>query len=194
MPSDPTKKSNQTRRGGGEVRAARYSEEVYATARILYESTPGMTFVKLAEETGISWRTLENRSRKDGWKKNHLLLPTSLGEAAQAVADKYAGKVAEYGPELGVDAAKQAAMVETATEVAVDVRAQLIERHRREWGAIRSLVYETLRTKTYGDHAKLAKISSETLQIIQANERKAWGIDKPGDDQAKLTVVIERGL
>lgn len=193
MPAEPKKeaKSTTARRSTGE-RPPRYRipEEQYAAARVIYETTPGMTFVKLADETGISWRSLEERSRKEGWTRRELLPPTNMSDAAQAVADKYSGKLAEYGPEIGAEQ-KQVALQETAAEVATDLRGQLIERHRREWGAVRNLVYDGLRKREYGDIAKLAKISAETLQIIQSNERKAWGIDKPGDD-AKLTVVIER--
>ena len=172
--------------------AHRIPEERYAAARIMYEATPGMTYAKLAEETGISWRSLEERGRKEGWAKRHLLPPQGLTEAAQELADTYTGKLQEYGPELSPEQ-KQAALQETVIETAVELRAQLIERHRREWGAIRQMVYEGIKKREYGDVAKLAKISAETLQIIQSNERKSWGIEKQNPDgDAKMTIVIER--
>lgn len=187
----PEAKSTAERRPSG-ARPPRYRipEEQYAAARIIYEATPGMTFVKLADETGISWRSLEERSRKEGWTRRELL-PPAMGEAAQQVADSYSGKLADYGPDITADD-KQSVLKETTAELAIDIRGQLLERHRREWGAVRSLVYDTLRKKEYGDNAKLAKITAETLQIIQSNERKAWGIDKV-EPPGNTVVVIERG-
>jgi len=172
--------------------AHRIPEERYAAARVMYETTPGITYAKLADEVGISYRSLEERARKEGWTKRHLLPPNGMTEAAQQVADTYSGKLEEYGPELSPEQ-KQIALQETAVETAIELRAQLIERHRREWGAIRQMVYEGIKKREYGDVAKLAKISAETLQIIQSNERKSWGIEKQNPDgDAKMTIVIER--
>jgi hypothetical protein len=41
------------------------------------------------------------------------------------------------------------------------------------------------------DRAKLAKITAETLMIVQNGERKAWGLDV-GELPAGAVVVIER--
>ena len=44
------------------------------------------------------------------------------------------------------------------------------------------------------EKAKLAKITAETLMLIQNGERRAWGMDKagkPGDDEGTI-VVVER--
>ena len=173
--------------------AHRIPEERYVAARILYETTPGATFRSIAAETGISWRGLEERSKKDGgWAKRSLLPPSGMNEAAQQVADRYTGKLADYGDDITAEH-KQAAVVETAAEVAIDMRAQLLDRHRKEWGAIRQLVYRNLKAGAFGDQCKLAKISAETLQIVQSNERKAYGLDKGGDGDTSVTVVIDRG-
>lgn len=173
--------------------AHRIPEERYVAARILYETTPGATFKSIAAETGISWRGLEERSKKDGgWAKRSLLPPSGMNEAAQQVADRYTGKLADYGDDITAEQ-KQAAVVETAAEVAIDMRAQLLDRHRKEWGAIRQLVYRNLKAGEFNGQCKLAKISAETLQIVQSNERKAYGLDKGGDGDTSVTVVIDRG-
>lgn len=173
--------------------AHRIPEERYVAARILYETTPGATFKSIAAETGISWRGLEERSKKDGgWAKRSLLPPSGMNEAAQQVADRYTGKLAAYGDDITAEH-KQAAVAETAAEVAIDMRAQLLDRHRREWGAIRQLVYRNLKAGEFNGQCKLAKISAETLQIVQSNERKAYGLDKGGDGNTSVTVVINRG-
>lgn len=170
----------------------RIPEERYAAARVIYETTPGMTFQRLAEETGISYRALEERSKRDGhWTKVQLLPPTGMTEAAQAVADRYTGKLSDYGDEITAEQ-KTVALKETAVETAVEMRAQLIDRHRREWAGPRKLAYESMQKRDF-ELAKLAKINSETLRNIQDGERRAWGIEKPEEDGGKgITVVIER--
>ena len=173
-------------------RQHRIPEERYVAARLIYETTPGASFKSVAEETGISVRALEERSKKDGiWTKRALLPPHGLSDAAQAVADRYGTKIAEYGDEISAEQ-KQVALQETATELAVDLRAQLIDRHRREWAAPRKLAYEAIQKRDF-ELAKLAKISTESLRNIQDGERKAWGIDKAEGDDKKVTLVIERG-
>lgn len=172
--------------------AHRIPEDRYVAARVLYETTPGATFASVAEETGISYRSIEARSKADGgWTKRSLLPPSGMNEAAQAVADTYTAKLADYGDEISVEQ-KQVALQETAVETAVDLRAQLIDRHRREWAAPRRLVYEAIQKRDF-ELAKLAKISTESLRNIQDGERKAWGIDKGEGDDKKVTLVIERG-
>ena len=168
----------------------RIPEERYAAARVLYETVPGMTFAKLSDETGISVRSLEERSKAEGnWNKAPLLPPTGMTEAAQAVADRYTGKLAEYGDDITAEQ-KQTALQEVAVDQAVTLRAQIIDRHRREWSAPRKLAYEAIQKRDF-ELAKLAKISSETLRNIQDGERKAWGIEIGAEDKPSI-VVIER--
>lgn len=182
-----------TRGAGG--RAYRIPEERYIAARALYESTPGISIAAVADAVGVHYRSLEDRRAKDKaagneWKKIELMPPKDMNEKAQAIADSYTGKLADYGPEISPEQKKLAAQ-EVITETAEELRGQLLERHRREWGAIRTMVYEGIKKREYGDVAKLAKISAETLQIVQSNERKAWGIDKPSE--GGHTIIIERG-
>lgn len=165
-------------------------EERLVAARALYEGTPGMTLKVLSVETGIPKGQLEYRAKAEGWKKNYQA--TQLGpmsDRAQDAADRYGAKVADAGPEITPEQ-KTEAVLETVAEVAVDQRAQVIDRHRREWAAPRKLSYEAVQSRDF-EKAKLAKITAETLQIIQANERKAWGIEQ-GDGDSNV-FVIERG-
>ena len=171
----------------------RIPEERYVAARVLYESTPGMSMVQCADEVGVSHRSLEERSRKDGgWTKRSLMPPTGMTEAAQAVADQYTAKLADYGDQTTKEQ-RDAALRETATEVAVDLRAQVLDRHRKEWRIIDMLLGEHVKGRDF-DRAKLTKITAEALAIKQAGERKAWGLDKPGENEGaqNVTVVIER--
>lgn len=178
----------------------RIPEERFQAARVLYETLPGMTFDKLAEHTGVSARSLEDRSRADGtWSKMPLLPPKNMSDAAQAVADHYTKKVTEFGDEI-TEEQKKVALVDTAVEVAVDLRAQLLDRHRREWDVLQYHLNKnldprnTMADKEKFERAKFIKITAETIQIKQAGQRKAWGIEQAGDDQTQngVTVVIER--
>jgi len=179
--------------GGRGFPGYRIPEERFAAARVLYETTPGMTMAKCAEEVGVSNRALEERSRKDGgWAKRSLMPPTGMTEAAQQVADQYSSKLANYGESVTPEE-RAAALKETAVEVAVDLRAQVIDRHRKEWRIVDVLLGEHVKARDF-DKAKLTKITAEALAIKQMNERKAWGIDVKGEEPGSqnVTVVIER--
>lgn len=179
------------------ARTHRIPEERFIAARVLYESQPGATFKSVADEVGVSARSIEDRSRADGgWNKVPLLPPNGMSEAAQKVADNYAGRLEEYGPDLTPEA-KHQAMVDTAVDTAISVRAQLIDRHRKEWQAIRSRAYKQLDPRSGMSEeerfnmSKTTKINAETLKILQEGERKAWGIDSV-DEGKPSVVVIER--
>lgn len=173
-------------------RKSKYSDDVRATARALYEGDPAITKKQVAEEVGIPYATIDKWSKggdtgtDDKWVKRK----GDMSERAQAVADGYKGKLSELGPEITTEQQKQA-MEETAEETAVELRAKVLERHRKEWGIPRGLVNEAVKARDF-NKAKLAKITSETLKIIQDSERKAWGIDSGPDGATKVQVVIER--
>jgi hypothetical protein len=77
-----------------------------------------------------------------------------------------------------------------AEQAAIDVRTALVDRHRKEWDAVRQLFYRGMqqaRTATGFESAKFAKISSEILHNIQLGERQAWGLDADLIDYDALT-------
>lgn len=164
-----------------------------AAARALYEGTPGMTLKMLAEKTGLGKTTCERYANNEGWKKNHKF--GDMTPEAQAAADRFERKMEEFGPEATADDVSRA-VAEVVHEVAVDARAEMLDRHRREWAAPRAMSAEAVRMRdTDADkafhRAKMAKITSETLKIIQDGERKAWGLDV-GEVPPGSVVVIER--
>lgn len=172
-------------------------EDRYVAARALYEGTPGMTMTMLSQQTGMGKSTLERRANQEGWKKNYPGLSVGeMTEAAQRAADLFNRKVEEFGPECSTEERQQAA-VEVVHEIAIDVRAEMLDRHRREWAAPRAMSAEAVRMrdsdpdKAFG-RAKMAKITAETLKIIQDGERKAHGLDV-GELPPGSVVVIERG-
>ena len=81
---------------------------------------------------------------------------------------------------------------ELSADVAVDVRAQVIDRHRKEWAAPRKIAYEAIQRADF-ERAKLAKITAETLTLIQSGECRAFGITAEGRGaDARTLVVIDR--
>jgi len=106
--------------------------------------------------------------------------------------------MSDLGKPLDDDVAAAEAARDVAVDVAVDVRAQVLDRHRKEWAAPRAIAYQAIKegqqdvTKGF-ERAKLAKITSETLTLIQAGECKAFGItaEARGGDGATV-VVVER--
>jgi hypothetical protein len=67
-----------------------------------------------------------------------------------------------------------------AAQMAIDLRAAVLEQHRKDWEVARQLlraVAEEAEKATGFEKAKFAKIGAETLRIIQEGEHRAWGLD-----------------
>lgn len=172
-------------------RKAKYTPEMIAAARALWEGDPKITKADVAREMGIPYCMVDKWSKggqhgtEEKWAKR---VDDNMSERAYKAADTYRGKLNELGPEITTEQ-RQQAEEETAEETAVELRARVLERHRKEWNVPRALVSEAVKARDFGK-AKLAKITSETLKIIQDAERKAWGVDSGSD--TKIQVVIER--
>ncbi|EPD5623964.1 terminase gpP N-terminus-related DNA-binding protein [Klebsiella pneumoniae] len=155
--------------------------ELRATAKTLYESGR-MTIKQVAEEIGMSSRTVERWSAADGWQR--IKTTPELSERAHRVASRLAEIPEDAKPE------ERAKSVEAVTEQqAVDERAELLVRHRREWQVTRALLAEAVRERS-NDKAKMAKVVAETTAITQKGERLAWGLDTEAG--TKVQVIIER--
>lgn len=107
--------------------------------------------------------------------------------------------MSELGRPLDDQTAAAEASRELAEDLAVDIRAQVLDRHRKEWSAPRKIAYEAIQQGQRGDvpgafeRAKLAKITSETLTLIQAGECRAYGINHDARSaDARTVVVVER--
>lgn len=186
-----TQASGKTALGQKVIDAAKtgrrgYSDELKAAARALWEGDQNINMADVAKEVGVTVRAMRRWSQEENWSKRQA----DMSERAHAAADTYKGKLSELGPEITTDQQKQAE-ADAAEETAVQLRAQVLERHRKEWNVPRALVNEAVKARSF-DKAKLAKITSETLKIVQDGERKAWGIDSGPDGQTKVQVVIER--
>lgn len=168
-----------------------------ADARVIYEGTHGMSMHDLSKVTGLAKSVLGRQCRAEGWRK--LVMKGQTEEASEAVrrfeeylaATKAAAEETQKTlKDAGIQTAAELKAVETA------VVEKVLEQHRREWSAPRALSAEAVRmrdtdpSKSF-ERAKLAKITAETLKLIQDGERKALGLDDI-DLPKGGTLVIER--
>jgi hypothetical protein len=143
--------------------------------------------------------TIRRWKAEDGWKAAVHALP-DLSARAGLLADSFKVKMSELGKPLDDAVAAAEASKELSNEFAVDVRAQVLDRHRKEWSAPRKIAYDAIQQAQVQkdvpgafERAKLAKITSETLTLIQAGECRAYGITMEGRAaDAKTIVVVER--
>lgn len=161
-----------------------------AAARAIYEATPGATCTSVAEELGgkVPVGTLRRWKAEDGWVSAQKTVPDLAGRAGQ-LANTFKVKMSELGKPLSDEVAASEAAKEIALDHAVDLRASVLDRHRKEWAAPRKLIYEAA-TKRDFELAKLAKITSETLQIVQVGECRAYGLDHAARGGTGGTVVV----
>lgn len=150
-----------------------------------------MTMHELAELTGIPKRSLSIQSRAEGWVKQ---VKSGQTEEAAAAVVRFAEWKALVAQATKADDSPAA---EIARPMVEDALASLLERHRKEWSAFRALAAEAVRMRDSDpvksfERAKLAKILTEQMDIVQRAERRAWGIDDRETPQGSV-VVIERG-
>lgn len=161
-------------------------KEKWEAGRLAWEVDPTMSLTKAAEIIGVSKQVCARRAKAEGWQK------TSTNEAmlqkAHEVADARTAGLEVAQPPKDVSKAKTVEVTDPA-QAAVDVRASILERHRKEWDGARKNIYKAVQNSDF-DTAKLGKITAEALSIVQAGERKAWGLDKAAETPS--VVVIER--
>ncbi|MCW3480030.1 hypothetical protein OL229_10765 [Neisseriaceae bacterium JH1-16] len=190
---------------------ATLTHQQWCEIRVLWEASPRQGIAWLTVKHGgpfeISEEAIRKRRLRDDWRKPDNL--AVLASKAYLLADleltpqprmPEAGSETAHGPhsatyELGFDQPKKEALgdlKELGTlpgHLVVDGDAELLKRHRGEWGAVRALAYEAIQKRDF-ETAKLAKISSEILRNVQDGERKAYGLDTPGE--GGRTIVIDR--
>ncbi|WP_152561943.1 hypothetical protein [Cupriavidus sp. SK-3] len=65
---------------------------------------------------------------------------------------------------------------QNAGNAAVNERAELLTRDRREWSAVRNLACDAIRSKGLDpEKARTVKTAAEAVKTIQDGERRAWG-------------------
>lgn len=170
-----------------------------AAARALFEGQPGSTIETVAAEVGVEAKLVKAWKAEGKWVVS-TRAAAGLSARAGELANNFKVKMSELGKPLSDEVAASEAAREVGQEFAVDVRAEVLSRHRKEWSAPRKVAYEALQQAQKGDiaggfeRAKLAKITAETLTLVQVGECRAYGINhdaRAGDGQT--VVVVERG-
>lgn len=170
-----------------------------AAARALFEGQPGATIDTVAAEVGVEPKLIRAWKAEGKWV---VATKAAAGLSARAaeLANNFKVRMSQIGTPLSDEVAAAEAAREVGQEFAVDVRAEVLSRHRKEWAAPRKVAYEALQQAGKGDvagafeRAKLAKITAETLTLVQVGECRAFGINhdaRAGDGQT--VVVVERG-
>lgn len=170
-----------------------------AAARALFEGQPGSTIETVAAEVGVDPKVIK------AWKADGKWVAVTRGMSGMSarageLANNFKVRMSDLGHPLDNEAAAAEVAKAASQEFAVDVRAEVLARHRKEWAAPRKVAYEALQQAGKGDiaggfeRAKLAKITAETLTLVQVGECRAFGINhdaRAGDGQT--VVVVERG-
>lgn len=169
----------------------RVRNERLAVARALYESLPDASFESVTAESrvGLSAGRVRKIAAKQGWRKAAGRQEELSGRALE-LANKIRTRMSELGKPMDDAVAASEAGREVGDGFAVDVRAQVLDRHRKEWSAPRKIAYEAVQKSDF-ERAKLAKITAETLTLIQAGECRAYGI-KPDEKEGATVVVVQR--
>lgn len=168
-----------------------------AAARALYEARPGVTIDQIASEMGLRPATIRQWKHRDAaagaaWKPASIRLPM-LGGTAGELANRFEMRMSELGKPLDDEVAAREVALEIANQHAIDIRAQVIDRHRKEWSDPRNIAYEAM-TERNLDKARLAKLAAEALDLVQRGERRSFGIDAAasGADAEGMLVVVDR--
>lgn len=193
--------------------------EQWARARLQWESEPLVTYADIAEDLGIRRQSVRERAVRDGWQRRLNL--QAIAEKAHAQADSKFTYLPVDSPEqmtlpvagsseISVRATSRATLpnppaglpteqAQVAVETsAVEQRAEVLTKHRRELLAVRSQIYSAIKNSDI-EAAKRAKILAEGVKVLHETERRAWGLDaelpKPGapGSAVKVTVVRKSG-
>ena len=172
-----------------------------AAARSFYESVPGATCSMVFKELGekVPESTIRRWKAEGGWRSVARTV-SDLPARAAALANTFKTRMSELGKPLSDEVASMEVAREVSVQHAVDIRAGVLDRHRKEWSAPRKLAYDAIQLSNKGkqteayERAKLAKITAETLQLVQVGECRAFGLTAESRSQDGGTVVvIERG-
>lgn len=140
----------------------RLSRDDWAAARVKWESDPEATDTSVADLFGVTRQAVAGKRERDGWAKVGVL--QAVQQRAQLMADKTCANIA-----LGN-------IKSDSVDLAVEIRADVIERHRGDWAEHRKHFTISGIASDF-DLGKSAKIAAEMIKIRQDGERKAYGLD-----------------
>lgn len=157
--------------------AQRPHHDAWANARLRWEADTSVTFESVGKLLGVSRAAVSKRAGKEAWSRPESL--QQINERAQLRADarqakRESHKVAQTTPSTSkVD---DATRKEAVADLAADIRADVLERHRADWAAHRQLFELASIAKDF-EMGKKAKISAEMLLLRQKGEAAAHGLN-----------------
>lgn len=158
----------------------RMTPDEWADVRAKWEGDPrdGYTWVVNEMNLSVSDVAVLKRARNEGWAKKASL--KTIVERAQTKADEKVSR-------------KVSGKVSPLTESdAVDLRADVIEKHREEWGEHRTTFPMSGMLGEDGlGVARVAKTVAEAIKIRQEGERKAWGLDAIAEDNSSGVATLD---
>lgn len=160
----------------------------WAWARRRWETT-NATLADVAREIGVTRAAVCTRARKENWTRI-VVSEAGIQQRADHLPEPDAAPVSESTQgEARLSIAQPSGNLREQEAEAIDLRARLIQAHRREW---REHAREFSVAKMAGGGlavARLAKTSAEALLARQRGERLAWGLDDP--QMRPQEIVIE---
>lgn len=145
----------------------RLSADLWAAARLKWEADPALTFAALGHALGVSDEAVRKRAKAEAWERVRSL--KQIAERAQLKAD------AKVGGKVGGPTTK-------SSDLAEDIRADVIDRHRSDWAEHR-VHFKIAAIAADFSAGKSAKISAEMLLIRQKGERDAYGLSETAPSQ-----------
>jgi hypothetical protein len=175
---------------------ARLNKEQWAQARIQWESDPMITFYELSKKLGCSHVAVGQMAKKQNWQRTPDM--RGIASKAQMKADiRELGKLSSESFSESFESFNESFKkngIETfaARELAEDIRADVIERHRADWANHREL-FKLSDIAVDFNMGKSAKISAEMLSLRQKAERAAYGLDESTSSET-IEIVRSYGL
>jgi hypothetical protein len=160
---------------------ARPNKDAWANARKRWEADPKENFETIGQSLGVSRVAASKQAAKDGWQRVKSL--RAIAQKAQLQADE------KVTAKLQVSSGN----TKTATDLAVDVRASIIETHRNDWEEHR-ILFPLSAIEDDFEQGKKAKISAEMTMIRQRGEQAAYGLDdqKNVDEVDSYEALLDR--
>lgn len=167
----------------------RLSADEWQEVRTRWENDPREGYEWIIQELNltITRQALHKRAQKEGWAKQVSL--KSIVQQAHASADARFAEREHAKVDEKVDTATKATRAQS-----VDMRADILEVHRTEWGTHRAAftLEAMLNPDTGLDTARIAKTAAEAIRIRQEGERKAWGLDAVEQDTGAGVSTIDQ--
>lgn len=161
----------------------RLTADQWAAARVKWESDPTITFEAVGQLMGVSRVAVSKRASAEGWERVTDLHTLAQLAHARSDAREVAAKVT---PELTPETID-------ARNAAVDLRADIIDRHKADMARHRVLHSDAAQAEDL-EACKRAKLSIEVLAIRHKIERDAYGLNEAATTQVppepEWTVLI----